>query len=82
MGPIARGRLSRRARTRSGAQDGFTLIELLIAMVILTIVMASLTSVLVSASHTELDVNRRFRRSRTIAPASTRSGARSTARAP
>ena len=60
MGPIARGRLSRRARTRATAQGGFTLIELLIAMVILTIIMASLTSVLVSASHTEIDVNKRF----------------------
>jgi len=60
MGPIARGRLSRRARTRAGAQSGFTIIELLIAMVILTIIMASLTSVLVSASHTEIDVNKRF----------------------
>ena len=36
MGPIARGRLSRRARARAGAEGGFTLIELLIAMVILT----------------------------------------------
>jgi prepilin-type N-terminal cleavage/methylation domain-containing protein len=60
MGPIARGRLSRRARTRAAAQGGFTIIELLIAMVILTIIMASLTSVLVSASHTEIDVNKRF----------------------
>lgn len=60
MGPIARGRLSRRARTYAGAQGGFTIIELLIAMVILTIIMASLTSVLVSASHTEIDVNKRF----------------------
>jgi prepilin-type N-terminal cleavage/methylation domain-containing protein len=60
MGPIARGRLPRRARTRVAAQGGFTLVELLIAMVILTIIMASLTSVLVGASHTEIDVNKRF----------------------
>lgn len=60
MGPIARGRLSPRGRTRAGAEGGFTIIELLIAMVILTIIMASLTSVLVSASHTEIDVNKRF----------------------
>lgn len=60
MGPIARGRLSRRARARGAAQGGFTIVELLIAMVILTIIMASLTSVLVSASHTEIDVNKRF----------------------
>ncbi len=60
MGPIARGRLSRRARARAAGQGGFTIIELLIAMVILTIIMASLTSVLVGASHTEIDVNKRF----------------------
>jgi prepilin-type N-terminal cleavage/methylation domain-containing protein len=60
MGPIARGRLSRRARARAAVQGGFTIIELLIAMVILSIIMASLTSVLVSASHTEIDVNKRF----------------------
>jgi prepilin-type N-terminal cleavage/methylation domain-containing protein len=60
MGPIARGRLSPPARTRAGAERGFTIIELLIAMVILTIIMATLTSVLVSASHTEIDTNKRF----------------------
>jgi prepilin-type N-terminal cleavage/methylation domain-containing protein len=60
MGPIARGRLSRRARARATAQGGFTIIELLIAMVILAIIMTSLSSVLVSASHTEIDVNKRF----------------------
>jgi prepilin-type N-terminal cleavage/methylation domain-containing protein len=52
--------MTRRARARATAQSGFTLIELLIAMVILTIIMASLTSVLVSASHTEIDINKRF----------------------
>jgi prepilin-type N-terminal cleavage/methylation domain-containing protein len=60
MGPIARGRLSRRARTRAAAEGGFTIIELLISMVILVIVMTSLTAVLVSASHTEVDTNKRF----------------------
>lgn len=60
MGPIARGRLSPRARARAGAEGGFTIIELLISMVILTIIMATLTSVLVSASHTEIDTNKRF----------------------
>jgi prepilin-type N-terminal cleavage/methylation domain-containing protein len=60
MGPIARGRLSRRARTRVAAESGFTIIELLIAMVILLIIMVSLTSVLVTASHTEIDLNKRF----------------------
>jgi prepilin-type N-terminal cleavage/methylation domain-containing protein len=60
MGPIARARLSRSARARAAAEGGFTLIELLISMVILVIVMTSLTSVLVSASHTEIDLNKRF----------------------
>lgn len=60
MGPIARGRLSPRARTRAGAEGGFTIVELLVSMVILTVIMATLTSVLVSASHTEIDTNKRF----------------------
>jgi prepilin-type N-terminal cleavage/methylation domain-containing protein len=60
MGSIARARLSRRARTRVAAEGGFTLIELLISMVILVIIVTSLTSVLVSASHTEIDTNKRF----------------------
>jgi prepilin-type N-terminal cleavage/methylation domain-containing protein len=60
MGPTARARLSRRARTRAAVEGGFTLIELLISMVILVIVVTSLTSVLVSASHTEVDTNKRF----------------------
>jgi prepilin-type N-terminal cleavage/methylation domain-containing protein len=60
MGSIARARLSRRARTRVAAEGGFTIIELLISMVILVIIMTSLTAVLVSASHTEVDTNKRF----------------------
>jgi prepilin-type N-terminal cleavage/methylation domain-containing protein len=60
MGPIARARLSRRTRTRAAAEGGFTLIELLISMFILVIIVTSLTSVLVSASHTEIDTNKRF----------------------
>lgn len=55
-----RVRLSRRARTRASAEDGFTLIELLVSMVILLIVIASLASVLVSATHTAVDANNRF----------------------
>jgi len=60
MGPTARARLSRRARTRVAAEGGFTIIELLISMVILAIIVTSLTSLLVSASHTEADTNKRF----------------------
>jgi prepilin-type N-terminal cleavage/methylation domain-containing protein len=60
MSPTARARLPRRLRTRAAAEGGFTLVELLISMVILVIVVTSLTSVLVGASHTELDANKRF----------------------
>jgi Tfp pilus assembly protein PilW len=60
MGPTPRARLSRRARTRVAAEGGFTIVELLISMVILVIIVTSLTSVLVSASHTEVDTNKRF----------------------
>jgi prepilin-type N-terminal cleavage/methylation domain-containing protein len=60
MHSATRARLSRRARARVAAEDGFTLTELLIAMVILLIVIASLASVLVSATHTEVDANNRF----------------------
>lgn len=50
----------RGARTRAAAEGGFTLVEMLIAMLLLVIIITSLTSVLISASHTELDANRRF----------------------
>jgi Tfp pilus assembly protein PilV len=60
MSPAARARLPRRLRTRAAAEGGFSLVELLISMFILVIIVASLTSVLVSASHTELDANKRF----------------------
>jgi prepilin-type N-terminal cleavage/methylation domain-containing protein len=60
MGPIARARPSRRVRARLAAEAGFTLVELLMTMVILLIVVASLSSVLVSATHTEVDANNRF----------------------
>jgi prepilin-type N-terminal cleavage/methylation domain-containing protein len=61
MGWTARARLWRRLRTSAAAAEGgFTLTELLIAMVILVIVVASLSSVLVSATRTEVDANNRF----------------------
>jgi prepilin-type N-terminal cleavage/methylation domain-containing protein len=53
-------RLSRRARARATEEHGFTLIELLVAMVLLLVVIASLASVLVSATHTAVDANNRF----------------------
>jgi prepilin-type N-terminal cleavage/methylation domain-containing protein len=60
MGPIASARLPRRLRARVAAEDGFTLVELIVAMVILVIVVASLSAVLVSATHSEVDANNRF----------------------
>jgi prepilin-type N-terminal cleavage/methylation domain-containing protein len=60
MGSTASARLSRRLRARAAAEGGFTLVELLVAMVILLVVIASLSAVLVSATHTEVDANNRF----------------------
>ena len=60
MGPIARARLTRRMRARVAAEGGFTLVELIITLAILLIVVASLSSVLVSATKTEVDANNRF----------------------
>jgi prepilin-type N-terminal cleavage/methylation domain-containing protein len=60
MGSTASARLPRRLRARLAAEGGFTLVELLVAMVILLIVIASLSTVLVSATHTEVDANNRF----------------------
>jgi len=60
MGPLARARLPRRLRARVAAECGFTLVELIVAMVILTIVVASLSAVLVSATHSAVDANNRF----------------------
>ncbi len=56
----ARARLSRRARARLLDERGFTLPELLVTMAILLIVVASLASVLVSATSSEMDANKRF----------------------
>lgn len=60
MYSATRARLSRRARARASAEDGFTLIELIVAMALLLIVVASLASVLVSATNTAVDANNRF----------------------
>jgi prepilin-type N-terminal cleavage/methylation domain-containing protein len=60
MSSNARARLSRRARACAACEDGFTLPELLVVMAILLVVVASLASVLVSASRTEVDESTRF----------------------
>ena len=60
MGPTARARLPRRLRARAAAEGGFTLVELIVTMAILLVVVASLSSVLVSATRTEVDANNRF----------------------
>jgi prepilin-type N-terminal cleavage/methylation domain-containing protein len=44
----------------TGNERGYTLVEMLVVMSILGVVMAGLTSVFVSGSHAELDINRRF----------------------
>jgi prepilin-type N-terminal cleavage/methylation domain-containing protein len=60
MGPTARARLPRRLRARAAAEGGFTLVELIVTLAILLIIVASLSSVLVSATKTEVDANNRF----------------------
>jgi prepilin-type N-terminal cleavage/methylation domain-containing protein len=60
MGPTARARLPRSLRARAAAEGGFTLVELIVTLAILLIIVASLSSVLVSATHTEVDANKRF----------------------
>ena len=52
--------LSRRVRARVTADHGFTLIELVVTMAILLVIVASLSSVLVSSTRTEVDANNRF----------------------
>jgi prepilin-type N-terminal cleavage/methylation domain-containing protein len=54
------GRELRRVCARLREEHGFTIAELLIAMAILLVIMTALTSVLVTASKNELDVNQRF----------------------
>ena len=60
MCPTARARLPRRIRARLAGEGGFTLVELIVTLAILLIVVASLSSVLVSATRTEVDANNRF----------------------
>jgi prepilin-type N-terminal cleavage/methylation domain-containing protein len=60
MGPTARARRSRRLRALVSPEGGFTLVELIMAMAILLIVVASLSAVLVSATRTQVDANKRF----------------------
>jgi prepilin-type N-terminal cleavage/methylation domain-containing protein len=45
---------------RAGGERGYTLIELLVTMVILTIVVSSLTTVFVSGSSAQVNLNERF----------------------
>jgi len=47
-------------RTRLSAEGGYSLVELVTVVAILSIVLGSLTTVFVSASNGELDMNRRF----------------------
>lgn len=44
----------------TGNERGYTLVEMLVVMSILGVVIAGLTTVFVSGSHAELDLNRRF----------------------
>jgi len=50
----------RRLRTRLAGESGYSLVELVTVVAILTIVISALTTVFVSASNGELDMNRRF----------------------
>ncbi len=51
--------LVRRLRARRG-ESGFTLIELLISMIVMVSVVTSLTTLFVSGSRAQVDMNRRF----------------------
>ncbi|MFL6016145.1 MAG: PilW family protein [Gaiellaceae bacterium] len=50
----------RRIRTRLAAEAGYSLVELVTVVAILSVVVGGLTTVFVSASNGELDMNRRF----------------------
>jgi prepilin-type N-terminal cleavage/methylation domain-containing protein len=53
-------RWRRRVRLLLQGQRGYSLIELLVVLVVMGIVMSSLTTVFISASSAELDMNNRF----------------------
>ena len=53
-------RLVSPARRRLAADDGFTLIEMAIVVALLGVVLAALTQLFVSASHSQLDITNRF----------------------
>jgi prepilin-type N-terminal cleavage/methylation domain-containing protein len=48
-------------RRRLGGEGGYSLIEMLVVLVIMGVVMTSLTTLFVTASNSELDMNNRFR---------------------
>ncbi|HEY2939700.1 MAG TPA: type II secretion system protein [Gaiellaceae bacterium] len=50
-----------RLRRRLRGEGGYSLIEMLVVLVIMGVVMTSLTTVFVTASNSELDMNNRFR---------------------
>ena len=50
----------RRVRARLAAEAGYSLVELVTVVAILSVVLGSLTTVFVTASNGELDMNRRF----------------------
>jgi prepilin-type N-terminal cleavage/methylation domain-containing protein len=52
--------VKRIVRRLKGGEQGYSLIELLVTMVILSIVLASLTTVFISGSSAEASLNRRF----------------------
>ncbi len=53
-------RILRRLRRLRGEETGYSLVELLVTMAIMGVVMGGLTTLFVSGSNAELDMNRRF----------------------
>jgi prepilin-type N-terminal cleavage/methylation domain-containing protein len=49
-----------RCLARVEREDGFSLIEMVVVMMILSVVLAGLTTIFVSGSNAELDINRRY----------------------
>jgi prepilin-type N-terminal cleavage/methylation domain-containing protein len=56
----------RRALRRLGGERGYSLIEMLTVMVIMGVVMSSLTTVFVTASNSETDMNNRYQAQLTV----------------